>query len=68
MKNKIPHFEDPSLDRFLARWMSGELTEKELRDWENTLVFDGKLRETVCDWIKTLREPSWLKGFGENGK
>jgi hypothetical protein len=59
---------DPTLDTFLARWLEGSLGDAERREWERTLVFNGPLREALCDWIKSLREPGLARRRKENEK
>jgi hypothetical protein len=54
-------FTDQSWDSLLNRWLAGQLNDKELGHWKKRLLQDEPFREEFCDWVRSLREPAFLK-------
>lgn len=52
-------FQDRAFDAFLLRWMRGELSPAELREWSQILTYNREFREELSDFLKSFREPSW---------
>ncbi len=52
-------FSSSEWDDFLAQWLEGGLDPALLQEWSHVLMFDNHFREEFCDFIKSLREPSW---------
>ncbi len=61
MKTPKIDFLAPELDAFVARWVGGSLSDAELSEWRRVLTNEAGFRENFCDWIRSLREPGWIR-------
>ena len=61
-------FSDRELDEFLGQWLSKGLSYAELEEWRKILTYETKLREEFCHWIKSLRDPGWIRLSSKKGK
>lgn len=52
-------FVSEELDVTLERWLNGQLSEAEQKEWLSALSRRARFREDFCDWVKSLRDPGW---------
>jgi len=54
-------FAEHDFDQFLLKWLCNGLSSEEQEKWNQVLMYNKKFREHLCEWLKSLRDPSWAR-------
>lgn len=52
-------FESPEMDECVLKWLTEGVPSNEKKSFQRTMMFNRRFREHFCEWLKSIREPSW---------